>query len=106
MDREYKIKKFEPSVPSSLTLPCPYCRKIPDFHFMISSEIWYKVIHKKYWRGVVCLRCFDILAQRKKIDWIPHLKYLWFCNKKVSIKLTIKDVFFNHKNRKEEWMKN
>ena len=105
MDKEYRIKKWKPSIPSPLDAPCPYCRRIPDFNYMVSDDVWNKIVPQKYRYTVVCLRCFDGLAQKKKIDWIPHFKYLWFSNRKVSVKLIIKDVYFDTKNKKEEWIK-
>jgi len=104
MNKKYKIKKFKPSVPSPLLCHCPYCGKIPSFDYIVSSEIWYKIIPKKYKCGVVCLRCFDKLAQEKKIDWIPHFKSMFFANNKVSIRFKIKEIYFDALNKKEEWI--
>ena len=54
-----------------MELPCALCAKGVDFAFLVTDEIWKRVVPLGIRRDMVCLRCLDRLAVDEGID-ISH----------------------------------
>jgi len=56
------------AVSDGLSLPCTLCRRQLDFGFMVTDEIWRRVVPLGIRRDVLCLHCLDRLATDEGID--------------------------------------
>ncbi|GAI87057.1 unnamed protein product [marine sediment metagenome] len=97
-----KLKKWRPAIPSPLSLLCPYCKRIPEIDYHINNKIWKLVVPKKFRLGVVCLRCFILLANKRKINWIPYLEKVFLSTDSVVIEFKIVSLWEVPKITKEK----
>lgn len=58
-------------ISDGLTLPCGICKQIPNFDTIIDDVIWKEVAPEEHCLSVICLPCFDKLAEEKGIS-IAH----------------------------------
>jgi len=79
--------KWIGGIPDSLTLPCGICGKKVDYDFQVDDELWDNIVPKKYRRGVLCLKCLDLLASKQNIDISKHLKKVYYCGENKTIEL-------------------
>ena len=85
-------------IPDKLTLNCAECGNKPNFDYRVKDEMWSKVIEGGNQRGVVCLNCFDKLAEKKGIDVGDYLEVVFYLGEGKTIELKpIKEYTFKKK---------
>lgn len=75
--------------PDRLISPCGACDRHTKFDFLVSDFLWREVVPKNLQLGVVCLECFDGLADR---DY--EIQTLWFVGEKAVFKMSPKNLTF------------
>lgn len=66
------------AISDGLNLLCPLCNHLPAFDYKVSDSLWETVVPDEYKRGVICLRCLDILASKPGLDVAEHLEFVQF----------------------------
>lgn len=66
---------------------CKVCWNADGFDFNVPDDIWEEVVPKELVNRVVCLRCFDLLALERGIDYERHLKTVYFAGLQASFEL-------------------
>lgn len=74
-------------IPDKLELNCIKCGDKSKFDYKVKDEIWNKVIAGECRKDVVCLSCFDELAEEKGIDIGEHLEIVYFTGGGKTIEL-------------------
>jgi hypothetical protein len=57
---------------------CKVCECSDKFDFHVSDELWERVVPRRFQKNVVCLDCFDDLANEKNIDYSGAIDVLHF----------------------------
>ena len=73
---------------------CKRCNKRNNIGYVVSDETQFNVVGDK--NIVLCLSCFDELAQKKGISYLNELKELYFVSFDDDMK-----IFVEKKGRKE-----
>lgn len=57
---------------------CRVCGRPDKFNFHVPDHIWQAAVPPPFVEGVVCLFCFDALAEMRRVQYAPHLTALCF----------------------------
>jgi hypothetical protein len=68
---------------------CKVCRRVDEFDFHVSDEVWRSVVPVRFRNQVVCLACFDRFASWKSVDYSPHLRVLYFAGDQARLKFKL-----------------
>jgi hypothetical protein len=68
---------------------CKVCRRIDEFDFRVSDEVWRAVVPLRFRKQVVCLACFDRFAAWKGVDYSSHLRILYFAGDQACLKFKL-----------------
>ena len=80
-------------VSDGLSLPCAICNQKVYFDYNVTDELWKNVVPKKISRDVVCLPCFDKMANEKKIDIGGGFNFVQFTGTNITIEFIPCNVF-------------
>lgn len=69
----------------SLRQTCRLCGRPDKFNFHVSDAVWRAAVPLPYVNGVVCLFCFDALAEMRGVDYAHSLKELWFAGDQAAL---------------------
>lgn len=74
-------------IPDQLILSCIKCGNKVVFDYKVEDEIWGRVIKSESQRDVVCLNCFDKLAEEQGIDIGDYLEVVYYTGESKTIEL-------------------
>ena len=57
---------------------CRLCGRPDKFNFHVPDSIWQAAVPLPFADGVVCLFCFDALAEARCVEYGHSLEDLWF----------------------------
>ena len=57
---------------------CKHCGKYTELDFDLPNDVWLSVVPEKYRTLVLCLTCFDGFAFEKNIQYVRHIRKLYF----------------------------
>lgn len=63
---------------------CRLCGRPDKFDFTLPLEIWRATVPAPFSNGVVCLFCFDGLAEMRGVDYAAHLTSLYFAGDRAA----------------------
>ena len=53
------------------------CGRPDKFDFTVPEDLWVRVVPHPFSDGVVCMFCFDALAEVRCVDYADQIKELW-----------------------------
>lgn len=62
----------------SVRQTCRLCGRPDKFNFHVPDDVWRAAVPPPFSEGVLCLFCFDALAEVRGVDYGPTLRELWF----------------------------
>jgi len=68
---------------------CKACGRVDVVHYQVPNELWVDVVPEELRGLVVCLRCFDAFAARKRIDYADYLANVGFTGMRESFDLRV-----------------
>lgn len=74
-------------ISDGLTIPCSRCGKVPKFDYVVSGELWNRVVPKEERTGAICLACFDRLCDLSGESVWEHLEQVQFTGQSATIVL-------------------
>lgn len=69
----------------SLRQTCRLCGRPDKFNFHVPDDVWRAAVPAPYVDGVVCLFCFDALAEIRCVAYAHSLKELWFAGDQANV---------------------
>ena len=66
---------------------CRLCSRPDKFDFTVPDAVWSAVVPPPFSEGVVCLFCFDALAEMRGVTYADDLTELWFAGDKATFRL-------------------
>lgn len=57
---------------------CRVCGRPDKFNFNVPDDVWIAAVPAPFSDGVVCLFCFDALAEARGVNYATHLSGLCF----------------------------
>jgi hypothetical protein len=76
-----RLRPFEQS--------CKRCGAVDGINFNVPPKIWKAVAGSVWLDSVLCLRCFDQLADENHVDYVRHIKDVIFVGQKGILDFTI-----------------
>ena len=80
-------KEWPGGISDGLTLRCKICNKIPCFDYTVTDDSWRLIVPPKHRLDVICLKCFDVLANRAGIKVGDVLSVVQFTGHKETVLL-------------------
>ena len=71
---------------------CKACGRVDIIHYHVPDWLWEYIVPEELRGLVVCLRCFDAFAARKRIDYADHLANIGFAGMRESFGLRVQSV--------------
>ena len=79
--------KHKRSIPSGFKRQrCRVCKCRDKFNFYVPDRVWREIVPREYLDTVVCLPCFDELAQERNVDYSEEIEVLYFAGSQASFK--------------------
>lgn len=63
---------------------CRVCGRPDKFNFSVPDSIWSAAVPPPFSDGVVCLFCFDAMAEMRGVDYAAHLTDLCFAGDRAA----------------------
>jgi hypothetical protein len=85
---------------------CKICGRPDKFDFHVPDDIWEEVVGEKFKNRVVCLNCFDDLADLKGVKYSDSLQGIYFAGSRATFVFRVVssiDSLSNYKNRIFSW---
>ena len=68
---------------------CKVCWNADGFDFHVPDAIWAMVVPQPFREHVVCLACFDAMANVGGIDYAPHVTTVYFAGDQAAFELRV-----------------
>ena len=68
---------------------CKKCGRPDKFDFHVPNDIWEAVVGIEYKNKVVCLSCFDDIANTKGIKYSDSLQVVYFAGSRATFVLQV-----------------
>jgi hypothetical protein len=68
---------------------CKVCGRPDKFNFHVPDDVWTRAIPHQLASGVVCLFCFDALAEARGVDYASSLGEFWFAGDKAVVEFSV-----------------
>ena len=72
------MSEWPEGISDGLTLPCGVCGDLPPFDYRVTDWAWQHVVPEALRLGVVCLPCFDMIAEGRGIDIAAAIQEVQF----------------------------
>lgn len=70
---------------------CKLCDRPEKFNFHVPDDIWSRVVPTALTGSVICLFCFDALAEVRGVEYAKSLDELWFAGDKAVFGFSVKE---------------
>jgi hypothetical protein len=64
---------------------CKVCWRADRFDFHVPDNVWAAVVPEALRDRVICLSCFDALAEEQGVDYAEHVHVLFFAGRRTSL---------------------
>lgn len=68
---------------------CKACKHADHFDFHVPDQVWKAVVDTEYRKKVVCLGCFDAMANQKGIKYASSLDVLFFAGERACFEFRV-----------------